>query len=164
MGKFCSKCGSKVEGSFCTNCGTKITEKVENKVTNNEINDYLMDKVNAKRNHDIYRLVVGIVMIVLGVCIFIASLGEDLIEKYEDLGYDVTLGFTLAGIAVLVGGILSIVARKNNNMLLVSGICYVAAAICNVAGIQDISLLFILCCIFAPLNFVFYSKTKKAQE
>ena len=163
MGKFCSKCGTKIEGSFCTNCGTKADVKAET-VISNDVNDYLKDKARAKRDHDIYRLVVGIVMIIVGVCIFIASLGEEYIEKYEDLGYDVTLGFTLAGIAALVGGILSIVSRKNNKMLLVSGVCYVAAAICNVCGIEDISLLFIMCCIFAPLNFVFYSKTNKAEQ
>lgn len=163
MGKFCSKCGSKVEGSFCTNCGTKITEKAENTVANSAVNDYIMDKVNAKKNHDTYRLVVGIVMIILGFCVFVASLSADTIDKYADLGYDVTLGFTIPGIALLAGGILSIIARKNNKMLLISGICYVAAAISNVCGISDISLLFILSCIFAPLNFVFYSKAEKGE-
>ena len=163
MGKFCSKCGTKVEGTFCTNCGAKAEEKAE-AIISNDVNDYLKDKAKAKRDHDIYRLVVGIVMIIIGVCVFIASLGEDLVEKYEDLGYDMTIGFTLAGIAALAGGILSIISRKNNKMLLVSGICYVAAAVCNVCGIQDISILFIMCCIFAPLNFAFYSKTNKFEQ
>jgi len=162
MGKFCSKCGTKLEGTFCTNCGTKADVKTE--TVSSEVNDYLMDKVKAKRDHSIYRLVVGIIMIILGACIFIASFGEEFVEKYEDLGYDITLGFTLAGIAVLAGGILSVISRKNNKMLLISGICYVAAAICNVCGIQDISLLFIMCCVFAPLNFVFFSKTNNAEQ
>ena len=165
MGKFCSKCGSKVEGTFCTNCGTKITEKAETvKVISDDVNDYLKDKAMAKRNHSTYRLVIGIIMIFLGVCVFVASLGEDFADKYMDLGYDMTLGFTLPGIAALAGGILSIISRKNNKMLLISGICYVAAGICNVCGIQDISILFILCCIFAPLNFVFYSKTNNYEQ
>ena len=161
MGKFCSKCGTKVEGTFCTNCGTKVDEKVQS--VNSEVNDYLMDKVNSKRNHDIYRLIVGIVMIVLGSIFFIASFSDDIMEEY--LLYDINLVFRLPGIALLAGGILSVVSRKNNNkLLLISGICYVAAAICNACGIEDISIAFILCCIFAPLNFVFYSKTNKYEQ
>ena len=66
MGKFCSKCGTKLEGNFCTNCGAKATDKENNFVANNDVNDYLKDKVRAKRNHDTYRLVVGIIMIILG--------------------------------------------------------------------------------------------------
>lgn len=64
MGKFCSKCGAKIEGTFCTNCGTKADAKAE--TVSSEVNDYLMDKVKAKRDHSIYRLVVGIIMIILG--------------------------------------------------------------------------------------------------
>lgn len=165
MGKFCSKCGSKVEGNFCTNCGTKITEKAETvKIISNDVNDYLKDKVRAKRDHSTYRLVLGIIMIVLGFCVFIVSLNEESVLKYEMLGYNVTLGFMLPGLAILAGGILSIISRNNNKLLLISGICYVVAAICNVCGIQDISILFILCCIFAPMNFVFYTKTNKYEQ
>ena len=157
--------GLKYGYNFCTNCGTKVAEKAEaTKIISSAANDYLEDKIRAKRDHDIYRLVLGIIMIILGFCIFMVSLDDGSIDKYELIGYDMTLGFMLPGIATLVGGILSIVSRNNNKMLLISGICYVAAAISNVAGIQDVSLLFILCCIFATLNFVFYSKTNKAQE
>lgn len=166
MVKFCSKCGTKVEGTFCTNCGSKIGEEKEaGKIISNDVNDYLEDKARAKRNHDIYRLVVGIVMIIIGFCVFVGSLDEELlIEKGVNLDdINVTLALTLPGLAALAGGILSIIARKNNKMLLISGFCYVAAAICNVAGIQDVSLYFILWCIFAPLNFVFYSKTEKEK-
>lgn len=165
MGKFCSKCGSKIEGAFCTNCGTKANEKAEaTKIISNDVNDYLKDKARAKRDHSTYRLVLGIIMIVLGFCVFIVSLDEGSVTKYEDMGYNVTLGFMLPGIAALAGGILSIISRKTNKLLLVSGICYLLAAILNVCGIQDISLLFILCCIFVPLNFVFYSKTNKYEQ
>ena len=83
MGKFCSKCGAKVEGNFCTNCGTNVAEKAETKTISNAANDYLEDKVKAKRDHDIYRLVLGIIMIILGFCIFIVSLDEASIDKYE---------------------------------------------------------------------------------
>lgn len=164
MGKFCSKCGTKIEGNFCTNCGTKATEKVETQKLSNEVNDYLKDKVRTKRNHNNYRLIIGIIMIILGFCIFIVSLSDEEVLKYEAVGYNMLLGFTLPGLAVLSGGILSIISRNNNKLLLISGICYVAAAVSNVCGIQDISLLFILCCVFSPLNFVFYSKTNKYEQ
>ena len=50
MGKFCSKCGAKLEGNFCTNCGAKANEKVEPTVVNNEVNDYVRVKsIFAKR-------------------------------------------------------------------------------------------------------------------
>ena len=103
-------------------------------------------------------------MIILGFCIFIVSLNDESTLKYELLGYDMTLAFMIPGIVTLAGGILSIVSRKTNKLLLISGLCYVAAALSNVCGIEDISLLFILCCIFAPLNFVFYSKTNKYEQ
>ena len=165
MGKFCSKCGTKIEGNFCTKCGTKVNSNEEAiKIISNDVNDYLKDKVRDKRDHNTYRLVVGIIMIILGFCIFIASINDETTLKYELLGYDITLGFMLPGIATFIGGILSIVSRKNNKMLLFSVLCFVAAAICNVCGIEDISFLFILCCIFAPLNFVFYSKTNKYEQ
>lgn len=161
MKKFCSKCGAKVEGNFCTNCGNKIEEN--NIQISNEVSDYLQDKIRSAKNHDTYRVVVGIIMIILGFCVFIASINDETTLKYELLGYDITLGFMLPGIATFIGGILSIVSRKTNKMLLISGLCYVAAAICNVCGIEDISFLFILCCIFAPLNFVFYSKANSKE-
>lgn len=165
MGKFCSKCGSKVEGNFCTNCGTKIGEKAEaTKIISEDVNDYLKDKVRAKRDHSNYRLILGIIMIVLGFCVFVVSFNDESVLKYEDLGYNMTFGFMLPGIAMLAGGILSILSRKNNKLLLISGFCYLAAAICNICGIQDISVLFIMSCVFVPLNFVFYSKTNKYEQ
>lgn len=151
MERFCGNCGSKVEGEFCSNCGTKVGAPA-----NTGVNTQMQNK----ENHATYRLVVGIIMIILGSCIFIASVGDNA-STLEAVGYNTFLGFTIPGLCALAGGILSIVSRKNNQMLLFSGICFVVTAISNMCGIKDISLLFILCCIFAPLNFVFYSKANK---
>ena len=148
---YCSKCGEKIEGNFCTHCGTEAGQIVKDspiKVTDNK--------------HNTYRLVVGIIMLILGSIIFMASLSEETVAKYEIIGYDITMGFMIPGIVTLVGGVLSIVSRKENNtLLLLSGICYVAAAVSNCYGIKDISLLFIMCCVFSILNFVFYTKSNK---
>ena len=163
---YCSNCGSKVEGRFCPNCGKEVTQNGVFQQENNgqispELNAYFKQKLDSKKNHDVYRIVVGIVMIILGFCITIAGLSEDYTLEYILLGYNLTLAFVLPGIFILAGGILSIVSKKVNILLLISGILYLAAAICNLCGISNISLLFILSCIFGPLNIVFYSKAQK---
>ena len=144
---FCSKCGEKVEGSFCTNCGTPAGQVISAPASK-----------TADNSHNTYRLVVGIIMVVLGALIFIATLNDETVAKYELIGYDVTLGFMVPGIAAAVGGILSIISRNNNQMLLFSSIAYIAAAVCNCIGIKDVSILFILSVVFGIINFVFYSK------
>lgn len=159
MGNFCGKCGAKVEGQFCSNCGNKITDNAESVVSNNDANEFLKQQMINKKNHNTYRLVVGIVMIILGFCVFIASMSNK--ESLEAIGYNSVLGFMLPGLFALAGGILSIISRNDNKFLLYSGICYVVTALCNMIGIENISLLFILCCIFAPLNFVFCTKANK---
>lgn len=159
MGNYCGNCGTKVEGEYCTKCGAKITNNTEPVLVNNEANDFLQQQLLNKKNHNTYRLVVGIVMIILGFCVFVASMTNK--ESLELYGYNPILGFMIPGLTALTGGILSIIGRSNNNFLLYSGICYVVTGLCNMIGIENISLLFILCCIFAPLNFVFYSKANK---
>lgn len=150
---YCSKCGEKIEGNFCTNCGTPAGQIV---------NVNQLKPVN--NNHNTYKLIVGIIMIILGSLIFIASLNDETVAKYELIGYDVTLGFMVPGIVTLVGGILSIVSRNDNKFLLASGIAFVVAAISNCCGIQDISLLFILCVIFGIIDFVFFTKANKKEN
>ena len=147
---FCSKCGEKIEGSFCTNCGTPAGQVVAQPVAK-----------EVDNNHNTYKLVVGIIMVILGCLIFIATLDDTTVAKYELVGYDVTLGFMIPGIAAAVGGVLSIISRNNNQMLLFSGVAYAAAAVCNCIGIKDVSILCILSVIFGILNFVFYAKANK---
>lgn len=150
---FCSKCGEKIEGSFCTNCGTPAGQVVAAPTAK-----------AVDNNHNTYKLVVGIIMVILGALIFIATLDDATVAKYELVGYDVTLGFMIPGIAAAVGGILSIVSRNNKQFLLFSGIAYVAAAVSNCVGIKDVSILFILSVIFGILNFVFYAKANKQNN
>ena len=76
------------------------------------------------------------------------------------IGYNVFLGFTLPGIFSLAGGILSILSRKRNILLLVTGILYLCGALVNMCGIHDVSILFILSVVFGILNIVFYFKNR----
>ena len=172
---YCSNCGSKTEGKFCSNCGKEVVESnVVNSQTNQlnpEMTEYFKQKLENKKNHNGYRLASGIVMIVLGAVILLAAITiSDALDKtgYRSLsdmylayrGLNITFVFTLPGLLILAGGILSIVSRKNNTLLLISGIAYLTAAIINMCAISDISILFILCCVFGPINLVFYSKSR----
>jgi hypothetical protein len=143
------------------NCCNKIEEN--NIQISSEVSDYLQDKIKNKENYDIYRIVVDIIMIVLGFCVFLVSTSDEHTITYELLGYDITLGFMLPGLITLVAGILSIVSRKVNSLLLVSGILYLVAGLCNLCGISDVSFLLILCIIFGTFNIVFYSKTNSKE-
>ena len=63
MEKFCSKCGSEIQGNFCSNCGKKVGEVSS---YNSVVDDYLKQKIDNKNNHNTYRLVTGIIMIIIG--------------------------------------------------------------------------------------------------
>lgn len=162
MAKFCGKCGAEIKDEFCTSCGAKASEA--SKVSsNNDVNEYFHGKLMSKKRHDLYRIIVGIVMLILGFLIAIAAL------MYEDLDLsfsvdNVTLAFLIPGIFTFIGGLFSIISKKVNVLLLISGISYIVAAIVNAIGIENISLLFILCAIFAPLNIVYYFKAEKLGE
>ena len=166
--KYCSNCGSKVEGSFCSNCGTKVGET--NTQISGDVNSYLQQQMESKMNHNGYRLSVGIIMIIVGALILLAGLVinsalesgsfSDRLQYIEYVNLNLTLAFILPGLSVLAGGILSIISRKENTLLLISGICYLAAAVLNICAISDISILCILCLIFGPINIVFYTKAR----
>lgn len=177
--KYCSNCGSQVEGSFCTNCGAKVSDgqvNVQNNGVannagfNNEVNAYFQQKIDAKKNHNGYRIAVGVIMIVLGAIIFFAGIvinsaleSTNVLTRLEYAQYakmNITLALTLPSLLVLAGGILSIISKKNNMLLLISGISYLVAAVCNICAISDISILAILCLVFGPINIVFYTKTR----
>ena len=156
MKRFCVHCGAEVESSFCPNCGTKIEDGTQ---YSNEVNNYVQQKIDSKKNHNVYRTVVGIVMIIIGACLLIFSMNDEQTRVYELYGYSIMLGFTLPGVFSLAGGILSIVSKNKNELLLYSGISYFAGAVINMCGISDVSLLFIMSCVFGVLNIVFYKKT-----
>ena len=155
MEKFCSKCGSEIQGNFCSNCGKKVGEVSS---YNSVVDDYLKQKIDNKNNHNTYRLVTGIIMIIIGSCLLLASMNEESARNL--IGYNVFLGFTLPGIFSLAGGILSILSRKRNILLLVTGILYLCGALVNMCGIHDVSILFILSVVFGLLNRVFYYKNR----
>ena len=155
MEKFCSKCGSEIQGNFCSNCGKKVGEVSS---YNSVVDDYLKQKIDNKNNHNTYRLVTGIIMIIIGSCLVLTSMNEESARNL--IGYNVFLGFTLPGLFSLAGGILSILSRKRNILLLVTGILYFCGALVNMCGIHDVSILFILSVVFGILNIVFYFKNR----
>ena len=119
----------------------------------------MKEKIDAKRNHYTYRTVTGVIMIIIGFCLFVFSFNETETFKYELFGYNIILSFLLPGIITFISGILSIMSKKKNILLLISGLLYFAGAIINMCGISDVSILFILSILFGILNIVFYKKT-----
>lgn len=157
MKRFCVHCGSEVDSSFCPNCGTKVEDGTQ---YSNEVNEYVKQKIDSKKNHNTYRIVTGVIMVILGACLLISSMNEDQTHIYELYRYNIMLGFTLPGVFSLTGGILSLLSKNKNELLLFSGISYFIGAVLNMCGISDVSILFIMSCVFCVLNIVFYNKTR----
>ena len=162
MKRFCVNCGSEVDGNFCGNCGAKIdNSNVGNsQVGVNNPQVFTNSSTVNKKNYNTYRTVVGIILILLGVCLLIFSFNDDQTYVYRLAGYNIVLTFMIPGICSLVGGILSILSKNKNLFLLVSGILYFCGAIVNMCSISDISPLFIVSCVFCILNIVFFVKTR----
>lgn len=159
MTKFCGKCGAEITEDFCTSCGAKASETTKR----NDVNEYFHEKLMSKKRHNGYRIAGGIIMIILGFLLTCVCLASD--EVDVDLSsYNLTLVFLIPGLLTMVGGILSIISKKVNVCLLISGILYALAAIFNAIGIENISLLFIICCVYAPLNIVYYIKAEKLDK
>lgn len=158
MAKFCGNCGAEKIDGLCPNCGAE-----KGKAERNDVNEYFHEKLMNKKRHNGYRIAAGIIMIILGFLLMCVSIASD--EVDIDLSsYNLTLVFLIPGIFALAGGILSIISKKVNVCLLISGIFYIIAAICNAIGIENISLLFIICCIYAPLNIVYYVKAEQLDK
>lgn len=154
MSRFCVNCGTEVNENFCPNCGAKVGEV-------NTINDVqTVEKSSDKKNFNVYKLIVGIIMIFFGVCLVIFSSNSDKTYLYELAGYNIALAFTIPGILSLISGTLSILSRKNNILLIPTAVIFFITAIVNMVGISDISVLFIMSCVFGILNIVFYMKTR----
>ena len=159
MKRFCVNCGSEVEGNFCPNCGTKIENgDISNQVFVNGSNGPVVEDKGKKYN--LYKSITGGIMLFIGFCVFVFSFNEEQTHLYEIAGYSIMLAFTIPGLLTLAGGSLSIASKKNNQLLLYAGIAYIAGAVVNMIGISDISILFILSCVFGILNIVFYAKTR----
>lgn len=161
MAKFCGKCGAEITEDFCTSCGAKASEATA--TVNSDVNEYFRDKLMSKKRHNAYRIAAGVIMLILGFLVTFAGLLYDDLDV--SIAFDnVALALVLPGIFTFVGGLLSIISKKVNVLLLCSGISYILAAIFNAVGIQNISLLFILCAIYAPINIVYYFQAEKLDK
>lgn len=161
MAKFCGKCGAEITEDFCTSCGAKASEATA--TVNSDVNEYFRDKLMSKKRHNAYRIAAGVIMLILGFLVTFAGILYD--ELDVSIAFDnVALALVLPGIFTFVGGLLSIISKKVNVLLLCSGISYILAAIFNAVGIQNISLLFILCAIYAPINIVYYFQAEKLEK
>lgn len=156
MKRFCVNCGTEIETDFCPNCGTKSGESQPN----NEVNEYIKQKIEDKKNHKTYRLVSGIIMIILGAILLVASANGEQTNVYKLAGYNLSLVFVIPGVLSLVSGTLSVLSRNKNELLLASAVLYFVSAIVNMIGISDISILFIVSIIFGIVNIVFYKKAR----
>ena len=160
MSKFCGKCGAEITEDFCTKCGAKAKASK----SNDSVNEYFHEKLMNKKRHNGYRIAAGVIMLILGFLVTFAGLFYDEYDVSISISDDaVALALILPGIFAFIGGILSIISKKVNVLLLVSGIFYILTAIFNAIGIQDILLLFILCAIYAPINIVYYFKAEKLE-
>ena len=142
MAKFCTNCGKELQENqdVCLSCGKMIEReviKVDTKKTDNK--------------HNAYRIITGIIMILLGLSLLAAS-------STSDYGNPV-LVFGLPGLLGLISGILSLCSSKNSNLLFISGILLLLAAVVNFVGIIDISLFAIAAIIIGIFN-IKYSKKK----
>lgn len=141
MAKFCQNCGAEIkeEQDICLGCGVFLNK--ENAPV----------KKGEKTKHSGYITSTSIIMIILGVCMVLGS-NNDLYE------YPI-LVFSIPGLLGIVSGIISLNAKKNIKLLLISGILLLVGAIINFIGIIDVSIFMILAIIFGILNIV-YSREK----
>lgn len=156
MTKYCGNCGTEVKSDFCTKCGTKVGEECKE----SGVNEYFHEKLVSKKNHNAYRISVGILMIILGFCVFIAGVCYNEIDS-DVIVDSIALALVAPGIFTIAGGIFSIISKNYNILLLISAICHVLSGIFNAIGIANISLLFILNMVFAIINIIYYIGANK---
>ena len=94
------------------------------------------------KSKNIYCVLVGTFMILLGLTSFLVS----------SLNWE--------GVLYTIGGIMCFIAIKRNIFLLFSGICFFLAAIYIIAA-ESYSTAFLLSIIFWILNIAFYEDTRK---
>ena len=155
----CPNCGKEVEGKFCSNCGKEIVDFSQEEV-NSQVNEYFMNKINNAKNHNTYKKVIGIIMLVLGIIVALVYTSDKYTFTYRLIGIDTAIVFLIPGLLCATGGLLSLLSKENNTLLLVSGICYILTAVINTMGIKDVSILGILSIIFGIINIVYATKKK----
>lgn len=146
MQKFCVHCGSelKEEQEVCLGCGVLVKDNIQEKNIQNTVK-------TPKSNGGTYKLVTGILMILLSLCLLAASL-----DAYED---EVLLTLMLPGFLGLIAGILNVCSSSNHNLLKPAAILFFISAGINFLGIFDISIFSILTIVFGILNLVYCQKS-----
>lgn len=140
--KFCVHCGKELkEGQeVCLGCGVLIKSNVEEKKNT---------QTNGVKNGT-YKTITGILMIILSVCLLMASADYDI-----DFAI---LVFILPGLFGLVAGILNLCSKSNHSLLKTAGALFFVGAGFNFIGILDISVFTILSVVFGILNLVYAKK------
>ncbi len=157
MPNFCENCGEKLNPGqdVCLKCG-KMIKKVKEEVKAEEEGDFS----KASNGFSIYFIVSGIVMIILSLLLFL-SLGyyaDSLLEDY------VPFLFGLPAVAAMIGGIISIIMRKNKTGIISAAFFYLAGALINTIGVCmieerfDISIFSIASVVFFSLHLYFSGK------
>lgn len=144
MQQYCGNCGKKLEMgmNFCSSCGKPIMQ--EQGISANQQNNLMVNNVNKKGGT--YKLITGIIMIILASCVLLAgTMGEE----------GSLMIYIIPGFLGLVAGILNICSRTRYNLLKVSGILFIIAAVVNFFGIYDISLYAILSIVCGIINLFF---------
>lgn len=147
--KFCINCGQELreEQKFCSNCGqSTLINAGESSLTYTNTNT----NINGPKNHNTYKMVVGVLMIILCFCLLSAAM-----QSYGD---EVLFVFGLPGILGMIAAIMTICSRSNHNLLRPSGIMFIVSAGINFLAIFDLSIYAILAIVFGILNIVYCKK------
>lgn len=158
MAKFCGNCGKEMsdEQRFCSNCGKEFANNVNQPIySNSNMNSYTYNNVynnvnHVQSTHNTYKLVVGILMIILCVCLLSAGL-----SSYEDNAMFI---YVFPGILGMVSSIMTICSRNNHGLLKPAGIIFIVGAGINFLAIYDISIYAILAVVFGVLNIMYCKK------
>lgn len=134
MAKFCENCGAelKEEQDVCLGCGKALKK--------------------AKSGHNGYFISTSIIMLVISFCLFCAF-------GYYDA--DQPLVFLVPGLFSTAAAVVCLAGKKYKAAVITSGALYIAGAIVNIIGIEDISIFTILSLVFAGINIGFGCKMKK---
>jgi len=108
-------------------------------------------EVKNKTNHSTYKTTTGIIMIILGTCMILGA--------SEVYGNSLII-LSIPGLFSIIAGVLSLLSKKNNELLLYSGILLFIGAVVNFLGIYDVSIFMIVAIIFGIFNFVYLKDSK----
>lgn len=158
MAKFCGNCGKEMsdEQRFCSNCGKEFVNNINQTVySNTNMNSYTYNNSNNNFNpvqstHNTYKLVVGILMILLCGSLLLAGL-----SSYEDNAIFI---FIFPGILGMVSAVMTICSRNNHGLLKPAGIIFIVSAGINFLAIYAISIYAILAIVFGVLNIMYCKK------